>query len=224
MKATSIGSFLVRKQSKLYNRRQSKILTLIVSLFTSAYVYHWRDFFPDLPLAYPPVFDGRLVPYPGVTEVRDYFKWRGVDTHINNLYNTTFWALVQQGGQSTAEAHKTLSGTFSKDKHEILFSRFGVNYNGLPAQFRKGSTLIRTTSPAVECNSVESAAIGSDIKVEGGPNVASGIANPAVTDQQRGKKKKEKVVPFDGTKGEIAVIYEDIVRDEFWEERPWLLA
>jgi hypothetical protein len=32
------------------------------------------------------------------------------------------------------------------------------------------------------------------------------------------------VVPFDGTKGEIAVIYEDIVRDEFWEERPWLLA
>ncbi|KAG7562783.1 hypothetical protein FFLO_01738 [Filobasidium floriforme] len=104
-------SFLVRKQSKLYNRRQSKILTLIVSLFTSAYVYHWRDFFPDLPLAYPPVFDGRLVPYPGVTEVRDYFKWRGVDTHINNLYNTTFWALVQQGGQSTAEAHKTLSAS-----------------------------------------------------------------------------------------------------------------
>lgn len=117
-----------------------------------------------------------------------------------------------------------MQGTFSKDKHEILFSRFGVNYNGLPAQFRKGSTLIRTTSPAVECNSVESAAIGSDVKVEGGPNVASGIANLAVTDQQRGKKKKEKVVPFDGTKGEIAVIYEDIVRDEFWEERPWLLA
>jgi hypothetical protein len=44
----------------------------------------------------------------------------------------------------------SMQGTFSKDKHEILFSRFGVNYNGLPAQFRKGSTLIRTTSPAVE--------------------------------------------------------------------------
>ncbi len=28
--------------------------------------------------------------------------------HINNLYNTTFWALVQQGGQTTAEAHTTL--------------------------------------------------------------------------------------------------------------------
>jgi len=28
--------------------------------------------------------------------------------HINNLYNTTFWALVQQGGQTTTEAHATL--------------------------------------------------------------------------------------------------------------------
>ena len=28
--------------------------------------------------------------------------------HINNLYNTCFWALVQQGGMSTAEAHAEL--------------------------------------------------------------------------------------------------------------------
>jgi hypothetical protein len=28
--------------------------------------------------------------------------------HINNLYNTVFWALVQQGGQTTKEAHETL--------------------------------------------------------------------------------------------------------------------
>jgi len=28
--------------------------------------------------------------------------------HINNLYNTAFWSLVQQGGQSTTEAHSTL--------------------------------------------------------------------------------------------------------------------
>jgi len=28
--------------------------------------------------------------------------------HINNLYNTTFWALVQQGGLSAKEAEKEL--------------------------------------------------------------------------------------------------------------------
>lgn len=81
--------------------------------------------------------------------------------HINNLYNTVFWALVQQGGQTTTEAHAALrvrqsraynscnllcsneQGTVSSQKHEILFSRFGINYNNLDACFRKGSILVR---------------------------------------------------------------------------------
>ena len=81
--------------------------------------------------------------------------------HINNLYNTVFWALVQQGGQTTTEAHAALrvrrsraynscnllcsneQGTVSSQKHEILFSRFGINYNNLDARFRKGSILAR---------------------------------------------------------------------------------
>ena len=33
---------------------------------------------------------------------------RFITAHINNLYNTVFWALVQQGGQTTREAHATL--------------------------------------------------------------------------------------------------------------------
>lgn len=74
-------SFLIHKSSTLYNRRQAKIVTLVVSMFTSAYVYHWRDLFgPKVELQYPPVFDGRVVLYPGTQEVVDYFKWRGVDS------------------------------------------------------------------------------------------------------------------------------------------------
>jgi len=106
-------------------------------------VFHWAEYFPDVPLQYPPSFDGRIVLYPTEKHIRDYFAWRQADTHINNLYNTTFWALVQQGGQTTAEAHATLRGTYSKEKHEILFSRFGINYNQLDERFRKGSVLFR---------------------------------------------------------------------------------
>lgn len=32
-------------------------------------------------------------------------------------------------------------GTRKKEKNEILFSEFGVNYNDLPEQFKKGSVL-----------------------------------------------------------------------------------
>ncbi|KAF9048836.1 Thg1 C terminal domain-containing protein [Panaeolus papilionaceus] len=136
-------SFLLRKSTTLYNRRESKIVSTLTSLFTSCYVFYWPQYFPDLPLQYPPSFDGRIVLYPTEQTIRDYFAWRQADTHINNLYNTTFWALVQQGGQTTTDAHATLRGTFAKDKHEILFSRFGINYNILDARFRKGSVILR---------------------------------------------------------------------------------
>lgn len=81
--------------------------------------------------------------------------------HINNLYNTTFWALIQKGGQTATEAHVTLKvfifpsvsvmyrsltnlqGTVSATKHEMLFSRFGINYNEISERFKKGSVIVR---------------------------------------------------------------------------------
>ncbi|KAK8850597.1 hypothetical protein IAR55_004516 [Kwoniella newhampshirensis] len=135
-------SFLVKRSSTMYSRRRSKISSSIVSLFTSSYVFYWSQYFPNTPLRYPPSFDSRVVLYPGEKELRDYFSWRQADTHINNLYNTTFWALVH-GGQTTTEANKTLQGTDSKDKNEILFSQYGINYNNVPAMYRKGSVCVR---------------------------------------------------------------------------------
>ncbi|KAG6817230.1 hypothetical protein H0H87_011287 [Tephrocybe sp. NHM501043] len=136
-------SFLLRRSTDLYNRREAKIVSTLTSLFTSSYVFNWQKYFPDKPLQYPPSFDGRIVLYPQEQHVRDYFAWRQADTHINNLYNTVFWALVQQGGETTTQAHATLRGTVSKEKHEILFSRFQVNYNQIDERYRKGSVLVR---------------------------------------------------------------------------------
>jgi len=41
---------------------------------------NWPKYFPNNPLRYPPSFDARLVLYPGIQEVRDYFSWRQVDS------------------------------------------------------------------------------------------------------------------------------------------------
>ena len=90
-----------------------------------------------------PCFDGREVLYPSFENLKDYFSWRYVDCHINNLYNTTFWALVKEGKMTNEEAHKRLKGTLSNDKNEILFSQFGINYNNEPEVYKKGTLLIR---------------------------------------------------------------------------------
>lgn len=99
--------------------RCRKILTTIVSTFTSYYVNLWASHFPEKILSSPmPSFDGRVVQYPSAKNLRDYVSWRQVDCtsarerytpsikahiyfiilgHVNNLYNTTFWALRQHG-------------------------------------------------------------------------------------------------------------------------------
>lgn len=67
------------------------------SLFSSSYVYYWPEYFKDKKLLYPPSFDARIVLYPSDQNLKDYLSWRQADTHINNLYNTCFWALVLKG-------------------------------------------------------------------------------------------------------------------------------
>ena len=57
---------------------------------------------------------------------------------------------------TTNAAQERLKGTLSGDKNEILFSQFGINYNQEPAQFKKGTTIIRK-KVEVPCESGESA-------------------------------------------------------------------
>lgn len=135
-------SFAFHRKSTLFSRRASKLVSCVVSLFTAAYVQHWSTFFKT-PCASLPHFDGRVVCYPTDENLRDYFSWRQVDCHINNLYNTCFWNLIKKKHLTPSAAKTRLDGTLAKDKHEILFTELGLNYNGEPAMFKKGSVWVR---------------------------------------------------------------------------------
>ncbi|XP_023717500.1 probable tRNA(His) guanylyltransferase [Cryptotermes secundus] len=136
-------SFVIRKDTNLFNRRASKLMTNVNSLFASSFVFHWVGFFGPIRLQYPPAFDARVVMYPTDKNLRDYLGWRQADVHVNNLYNTAFWGLVLKKGFSNAQAEERLRGTLASDKNELLFSEFGLNYNNEPPMFRKGTVLIR---------------------------------------------------------------------------------
>lgn len=136
-------SFIFKKNTSIFNRRTEKILSLVCSVFSSAYAFYWQEYFSDKKLQYPPAFDGRIVLYPTDYNLRDYLSWRQADVHVNNLYNTCFWSLVLKKGLSTSEAEEKLRGTLSSHKNELLFQEFGINYNNEPAAFRKGTVLIR---------------------------------------------------------------------------------
>ncbi|PKY07622.1 putative tRNAHis guanylyltransferase [Aspergillus campestris IBT 28561] len=199
-------SFVFHPSCQLFERRNAKLVTTIVSTFTAHYIHQWGTYFPDEPLQSPylPSFDGRAVMYPAVQNMRDYMSWRQVDCHINNLYNTTFWAMVQQGGMSNTDAEQELQGTVSADKNEILFKRFGINYNNEDPIFKKGSVVYRqyqleATKPT--------------------PEQSTEGEKPAQTSRsQQDKLQKLR------RKAQVVVDHVDIIKDEFWEKRPWILS
>ncbi|KAG9235447.1 tRNAHis guanylyltransferas-like protein Thg1 [Amylocarpus encephaloides] len=202
-------SFVFHRSCALFERRSSKLITTIVSTFTAHFVHQWSNFFPDQPLSVPlPSFDGRAVLYPTVQNLRDYMSWRQVDCHINNLYNTTFWALIQQGGVDAKEAEKELAGSLAADKNEILFSRFKVNYNNEPEIYKKGSIVLR------DYELVEPGTASETLDEDSAKTVEQLVLSK--THEERDRKRR--------AKARVTVLHVDIIKDEFWERRPWLLS
>ncbi|KAM3510673.1 hypothetical protein MY11210_005708 [Beauveria gryllotalpidicola] len=200
-------SFVLHKSCNLFERRASKLVSTIVSTFTANYIHCWPNFFPDTPLSFPlPTFDGRAVCYPTVQNLRDYMSWRQADCHINNLYNTAFWSLVQLGGLDNKEAEKTLAGTLAADKNEILFSRFQINYNNEPDIFRKGSVVFRDYE-LVDPASHKTA------------ETVNELAEPVQQSKTQNENDKKR-----RSKARIVVEHLDIIRDDFWDRRPWILS
>ena len=69
-------SFVFKKNAKLFNRREDKILSCISSLFSSSYVYYWQKYLPNEKLTTIPSFDGRMVLYPSLEDLKAYLNWR----------------------------------------------------------------------------------------------------------------------------------------------------
>lgn len=169
-------SFVFHRETDIFDRRLDKIMSLVVSTFSANYVFHWNTYFPDKKLTCVPSFDARWILYPSYKSIRDYLSWRQADCHINNQYNYCFWKLVEFNDERFNHDHQKVQGflknTVTKDKNEILFKQFGINYNNLPEMHRKGTVIYRK-----------------------GPKSGA-------------------------TKTEFC----DIIRDDFWQKKDWLLG
>eukprot|EP00731_Ephydatia_muelleri_P029772 Em0021g295a len=201
-------SFVFRKDTNVFTRRESKIVSTLASFFAASFVFHWSEFFPTVTLLYPPTFDGRIVLYPSRDNIRDYLNWRQADCHINNLYNTCFWKLVHSG-LTTADAEKKLYGTVSSDKNELLFTQFDTNYNDLPQMHRKGTIIIWDIAEGgqLDCNSSLTSTPSATI-------ITSGTEAATLTTPITGSRKRK----------ELVQLHDDIIGDAFWCDHPRILC
>ncbi|GLI71843.1 tRNA-His guanylyltransferase [Penicillium ochrochloron] len=200
-------SFVFHPSCQLFERRNAKLVTTIVSTFTAYYIHLWSTYFPSRPLQPPnlPSFDGRAVIYPSSRILRDYMSWRQVDCHINNLYNTTFWTMVQQGGMSNTDAEQELKGTVSADKNEILFKRFGINYNNEEEIYKKGSVLYR------------------QYELQDPKEAPASQEEDSLPEAKQSRSQQDKLKKL-RRKAQVVVDHIDIIKDDFWDRRPWILS
>jgi tRNA(His) guanylyltransferase len=109
---------------------------------------------------------------------------------------------------SNTEAENLLKGTIAADKNEILFSRFKVNYNNEPEIFRKGSVVFR------------------NYELEEPQALVQEIDGTSSANGQRGALSKTQLEKLrkDKAKARVVVKHLDIIKDDFWERRSWILS
>ncbi|KAJ2858240.1 tRNA-histidine guanylyltransferase 1-like, partial [Coemansia erecta] len=210
-------SFVFSKDAKAYGRRASKLSTLLVSRFTSAYVFYWNEFFPDTPLKSLPAFDSRIVMYPSDRILRDYLCWRQVDCHINNMYNTCFWALVNKGGLSQKDAEKRLSVSIRLDNNST--GLFGAPIGRCDTGVLDANTCMGTLS------SDKNELLFSEFNLN---------YNDEAEIFKRGSVliRDKQIVDVPGPDGEpakrtktfVSILHCDIVKNKFWEQHPDILT
>jgi len=218
-------SFVLHPNSSAYDRRRSKLISLVVSRFTAEYSRRWPQHFDNIPLRILPTFDARTVSYPTDKHIKDYLRWRQVDCHINNLYNTTYWALRQQANITAEQAHAALDKTNSAQKNEMLFSQFGINYNNQPAMYRKGSILIRNNYLATQTMTAE-ATPTTDTAIVTASSHSSSLptASPASSSDPNSGTDNVNGISDADSKGArrrrtVICIHEDLIDDSFYTER-----
>lgn len=62
-------SFVFKRSAKVFNRREDKILSCVLSKFTASYLFHWNKCFPGVTLQRIPSFDARVVLYPSLEDI-----------------------------------------------------------------------------------------------------------------------------------------------------------
>lgn len=106
-------------------------------------------------------------------------------------------------------AEEELKGTVAADKNEILFSRFQINYNNEADMYKKGSVVVRDYELVV-------AARGKELDLDGDGDGERGQTENALSKTQKERDKKAR------QKAKVLVLHVDIIKDEFWDRRPWL--
>ena len=120
-------SLLLHKEFDSFNRRISKLNSILASLASSVFTNLTGKVV---------CFDCRISQLPCLDDVVQYFFWRQNDAHRNALNGYCYWTLKEK--YSTGEVVRKLLLKSESQMQEILFQE-GINYNDITTWHKRGT-------------------------------------------------------------------------------------
>jgi tRNA(His) guanylyltransferase len=120
----------------------------------------------------------------------------------------------------------------SKQKHEMLFSRFGINYNSLPERYRKGTVLVCEEVRLGHVRVIPSSMLNTLLLLQVAPSSSdnadlASVSKASEATENLGEKEKAEVHARKAKKAkiktEIKLYHCDVIESAFWDARPYLL-
>jgi len=109
-----------------------KLVSVLASLATAKFLTLVMGKMPDK-VKELPVFDCRVWTVPNKEEAVASILWREFDSTKNSI------SMLAQSKFS----HKELDGKTGEEKQEMLFSKFGINWNDIEPRFKRGTYIQR---------------------------------------------------------------------------------
>ena len=125
-------SLLLRRNERLFGRKLRKVNSILAAEASATFSLNFQN---------RGIFDCRISQLPNEQRVCDYFRWRAADAFRNALNRHCYWAL-RKSGLSATRATKLLLEKNRSNKQELLFQKFGMNFNDVPSWQKRGVGLV----------------------------------------------------------------------------------
>lgn len=123
------------KSQVYFDGRIQKLVSVLAAKTTAKFLTLVFERMPEK-VRELPVFDCRVWVVPNKDEAVNTILWREFDASKNSI------SMLAQSKFS----HKELDGKSGEEKQEMLFSKFGINWNDIEPRFKRGTYVQRKTT------------------------------------------------------------------------------
>ena len=138
-------TLVFKRDTGFFARRPEKLTSVLAGMASSAMSAYLQN---------PAVFDARVIVLPNKDLVNQNLAWRIEDSVKNcrNLY--VYWNLIQEAELTPDVVQTLMHGRDAAWQNNLLYESFGINFNNIQNDHKRGTLLYRVKSTKTGFNPI----------------------------------------------------------------------